>query len=274
MTDAQQRIKTALYAAPLIVLAFCFLPAPWFFLFLALVAAFAVFEVITMAGIRERFLVMVLTLLGLVPLYAKSLHLFPLFLLFAPAVYIIIQFFHKKGVTKDGVNRNIMESLLVMLLGQIFVVLPLSYLFLLKTIHNLFPLVLLIALWASDTTAYFLGKNFGKRLLVPRISPKKTYVGLVGAMIGPAVIMIVSGKITGIGIGQSIIVGVLIGLLGQIGDIFESVGKRVCEVKDSSSLIPGHGGILDRIDSFIFAAPFLYHYLTGMKSFTGLRILS
>lgn len=274
MNSTQQRIKTALCVAPIIVAAFCFLPAKWFFLFLAFVAAFAAFEVITMSGIRERFVILALILLGLVPVYTKSLHLFPLCLLFATVIYIIIRCLRKDGSDKDTVNRNIMESLFVMLLGQIFVILPLSYLYLLKAFHSLFPLVLLLALWASDTTAYFLGKNFGKNLLVPKISPKKTYEGLLGAMIGPVVVMTVASRITGIGVGQSIIVGAMIGILGQIGDIFESVGKRVCQVKDSSSLIPGHGGILDRIDSFIFAAPFLYYYLTGIKSFTGFRIIT
>lgn len=272
MDDVKQRIRTALCAAPIIIAAFCFLPAKWFFLFLALVAALAAFELITMSGIRERFFILVLTLLSLVPLYSQSLQIFILWLLFAPVIYMVIRFLQKEGIKKDNINRNIMEGLFVMLLGQIFVVLPLFYLYLLKEIHGLLPLVLLLALWASDTTAYFLGKNFGKNLLVPRISPKKTYEGLVGATIGPVVVMMLLSKLTGIGLLQSMVVGALIGVLGQIGDIFESVGKRVCEVKDSSSLIPGHGGILDRIDSFIFAAPFLYHYLTGIKSLTGLRI--
>jgi phosphatidate cytidylyltransferase len=67
------------------------------------------------------------------------------------------------------------------------------------------------------------------------------------------------------GILETVIVGATIGILTQMGDILESAGKRVCAIKDSSRLIPGHGGILDRIDSFIFTAPFLYHYLTGVK---------
>jgi phosphatidate cytidylyltransferase len=86
------------------------------------------------------------------------------------------------------------------------------------------------------------------------------------------IVMALSSKLMGTGITESIIMGGLIGLLGQIGDIFETVGKRVCDVKDSSSLLPGHGGILDRIDSLIFTAPFVYHYFTGIKFLTGIRI--
>ncbi len=86
------------------------------------------------------------------------------------------------------------------------------------------------------------------------------------------IITALSSKLMGIGIIEATIIGALIGILGQIGDIFESAGKRVCDVKDSSSLLPGHGGILDRIDSLVFTAPFLYHYFTGIKFLTGIRV--
>ncbi len=80
-------------------------------------------------------------------------------------------------------------------------------------------------------------------------------------------------RFMGTGIIESTIIGALVGILGQIGDIFESTGKRICDVKDSSFLLlPGHGGILDRIDSLIFTAPFLYHYFTGIKFLTGIRV--
>jgi len=94
----------------------------------------------------------------------------------------------------------------------------------------------------------------------------------LGAVGGSILIFVSSGKITGMGVTESIIIGGMTGVLAQIGDIFESIGKRVCEVKDSSSLIPGHGGILDRLDSFIFTAPFVYHYLIGVKYLMGIKI--
>jgi phosphatidate cytidylyltransferase len=126
-----------------------------------------------------------------------------------------------------------------------------------------FPIILLLTIWASDTSAYFMGKTFGKRLLAPRISPKKTFAGLFGALFGGAVLTLAFGRMLGMDIIESIVVGSMIGLLGQLGDIFESIAKRVYGVKDSSALIPGHGGMLDRIDSFLFSTPFLYHYLSG-----------
>lgn len=272
MNDLKQRVFTALCLAPIVIGLFYYLPAKWLFVFLALVSFIAIYELITMSGISERYLVLSLSVLGLVPLYTQSLHIFLLWLLFSPVIYLVTQFLQRENIKKDNINRGIMRGVCVMLLSEIFVVLPLFYLYLLKDAHSLLPLLLILALWASDIAAYFLGKTFGKKLLVPRISPKKTYEGLLGAIIGPMIIMALSSRLIGTGITESIIMGGLIGLLAQIGDIFESAGKRVCEVKDSSSLLPGHGGMLDRIDSLIFTAPFLYHYFTGIKFLTGIKI--
>jgi phosphatidate cytidylyltransferase len=225
-----------------------------------------------MSGIAERYLVLFLSILGFVPLYTKSIDIFLMWLLFSPVIFLITQFLQRESIKKDNVNHNIMRGVSIMLIAEIFIVLPLFYLYLLKDVNAIFPLILILTLWASDIAAYFLGKTFGKKLLVPRISPKKTYLGLLGAVIGPMIVMALSSWFMGTGIIESIIVGGLIGLLGQIGDIFESAGKRVCDVKDSSSLLPGHGGMLDRIDSLIFTAPFLYLYFTRIKFLTGIRV--
>ncbi len=272
MSDTKQRVLTALCLAPVIVALFYFLPVKWFFVFLALVALLSIYELITMSGIVERYLILFLSILGFVPLYTQSIHIFLMWLLFSPVIFLVTQFLQRENIKKENVNRDIVCGVSVMLLSEIFIVLPLFYLYLLKEVNTLFPLLLILALWASDIAAYFLGKNFGKKLLVPRISPKKTYVGLLGAVIGPLIVMGFFSRFMGTEIIESTIIGALIGILGQIGDIFESTGKRICDVKDSSSLLPGHGGILDRIDSLIFTAPFLYHYFTGIKFLTGIRV--
>lgn len=225
-----------------------------------------------MSGIAERYLILFLSILGFVPLYTQSIHIFLMWLLFSPVIFLVTQFLQRESIKKENVNRDIIRGVSVMLLSEIFIVLPLFYLYLLKDVNTIFPLLLILSLWSSDMAAYFLGKNFGKKLLVPRISPKKTYVGLLGAIIGPMIIMALSSRFMGTGIIEATIIGALIGILGQIGDIFESTGKRICDVKDSSSLLPGHGGMLDRIDSLIFTAPFLYHYFTGIKFLTGIRV--
>ena len=153
----------------------------------------------------------------------------------------------------------------LLLASEIFIVLPLFYVYRLRQVNLYLPIILLLMIWASDTGAYFIGKTFGKKKLAPLISPKKTYAGLFGALFGAAMLALAFGRMIGLDAVESIAVGAGIGLLGQLGDIFESIAKRMYRVKDSSNLIPGHGGMLDRIDSLLFSAPFLYHYLAGFS---------
>lgn len=116
-------------------------------------------------------------------------------------------------------------------------------------------LVLVLGVWAYDTGAYFAGRRFGRRKFLTHISPSKTYAGLVGGVIACTV------AVTAIawGLGEPLTIGLLLGPLlaaaAQVGDLAESMLKRAAGTKDSGSLIPGHGGILDRVDSFLFAAP-------------------
>lgn len=113
----------------------------------------------------------------------------------------------------------------------------------------------LIPLWIGDTLAYFCGKQFGKHLLAPKISPKKTIEGGIANVIG----CLLGGLGTALLLGEPVFVGTLIGLVagffGQAGDLLESAMKRARGMKDSGTLLPGHGGILDRIDSILITAP-------------------
>lgn len=124
-------------------------------------------------------------------------------------------------------------------------------------------LFLIISVWAGDIIALFSGTLFGKHKLYPKISPNKTYEGLLGAILGSVVLglLFASLFLSSFDKGVLILVGIGIGILGQLGDFTESLLKRSAQVKDSGSFFPGHGGVLDRIDSFLFAAPFLYYLL-------------
>ncbi len=264
MKEIHKRVLAGVCLAPPIVIVFYYLPREWFLLFLALVSALAVLELVKMAEPRQGYLLALLAIVCLVPLYRQSLQSYVLWLLFSPVVYLLAVSLSGKG-TKAKINGEIMTGINTLFLSEVFVVLPLFYFYFLKGLGNAFPLILLFTIWASDTGAYIFGKNFGKRPLVPLISPKKTYEGLAGAMVGSMIVMAISSSVLGLGILEAVLLGMALGFLGQAGDIFESIWKRVSNVKDSSSLIPGHGGILDRIDSFIFTAPLLYHYLAGLK---------
>jgi len=123
-------------------------------------------------------------------------------------------------------------------------------------------LLLLAVIVVSDSAQYYCGRAFGRRPLAPAISPKKTIEGAIGgAVFGTAATAVGGFYVFGSPIWILILLGLAISLLGMIGDLFESLLKRSAGVKDSSQLIPGHGGVLDRIDSWLFAAPVYYVFV-------------
>jgi len=143
-----------------------------------------------------------------------------------------------------------------------------AYAILLGKLPNDGPLLVIfvfLTVWGADTAAYFGGRALGKHKLSIPLSPKKTWEGFWSGFAGALVAAIVS-KLVFLHIGwmQVLVMSVASCLAGQIGDLFESAIKRHCQVKDSSTIIPGHGGVLDRFDSFIFAAPVVYLLATAM----------
>jgi phosphatidate cytidylyltransferase len=136
---------------------------------------------------------------------------------------------------------------------------------------------LLLVVWLGDAGAYYVGKNLGKRKLSPRISPKKTVEGLAG---GVAVSMITAVVchltfFKEMPLLHAVISGAVLSVAGVIGDLAESMWKRSAAVKDSGTLIPGHGGFLDRFDSIFFTAPILYSYwFLVLHEFRTFKIMS
>jgi len=129
-------------------------------------------------------------------------------------------------------------------------------------------LLLFAVIWGGDTLAYFVGRSIGRRPLAARISPKKTVEGAIGGLLGSVLAAMVvrfafPGAYPNPEIGGFIVLVLLVALTGQIGDLAESALKRGAEVKDSGTVLPGHGGMLDRLDSLLFAAPTLWLVLTA-----------
>lgn len=123
---------------------------------------------------------------------------------------------------------------------------------------------ILVTIWICDSAAFFLGTAFGKHKLFPRVSPKKSWEGALAGFVFAILTMIAAQLLVldFFTIFDAIIIGAIVGIIGQYGDLIESLIKRDAEVKDSSNLIPGHGGVFDRFDSLLFASPFIYLYLT------------
>jgi phosphatidate cytidylyltransferase len=124
-------------------------------------------------------------------------------------------------------------------------------------------LVLLVVM-CSDSLAYFVGTSLGHHKLYPAISPKKSIEGSLGGLAGSLLAAYLARMFfcPFLSAGDCVLLGLLLGVLGQVGDLFESMLKRSFGVKDSGTLVPGHGGILDRLDSLLFAFPAAYYYAT------------
>ena len=158
--------------------------------------------------------------------------------------------------------RYEVSDIAVHFLGVIYIGWTMSHLLLLNKMEDgtLLILYLFFAIWGSDSGAYFVGKFLGKNKLCPSVSPKKTIEGSVGGIATTCLLLYLLNMYCGLLPNYSIfIIGIVISIVGQIGDLIESLIKRFCGVKDSGNILPGHGGILDRFDSIMLAAPFMYY---------------
>ncbi|MBU2930179.1 phosphatidate cytidylyltransferase [Winogradskyella psychrotolerans] len=140
------------------------------------------------------------------------------------------------------------------------------FMLLISNYHNEFtPLLLLgsfILIWVNDSAAYMVGKNFGKQKLFPSISPKKTVEGFLGGLFFACISSYFIAYYTEtLSFTPWLILAIVVSVFGTLGDLIESKFKRQADVKDSGSIMPGHGGLLDRLDSIIFASPFIYLFL-------------
>jgi phosphatidate cytidylyltransferase len=153
------------------------------------------------------------------------------------------------------------------LFGIAYVVFLFSFVTLTRNLENgsLYIWMIFIGAWATDTFAFFTGLAFGKRKILPRVSPKKTVEGSVGGVVGCIAAMLAFGayaaNLTGTPLYHFAILGGVCGVISQIGDWAASAVKREAGIKDYGNIMPGHGGVLDRVDSMLFVAPAVYFYI-------------
>ncbi|MEJ6951519.1 phosphatidate cytidylyltransferase [Natronospora cellulosivora (SeqCode)] len=177
-------------------------------------------------------------------------------------MFLLLIVYHIKEID----NENFLNTLGYNLIGIVYLAGGLSFFILLREFSvapfdNTKALWLaLIATWAADTGAYFIGNKFGKTRLSPK-SPNKSVEGAVGGIVFSTILIFIYTSIIGAFSIYWLFYAPLIAIIAMIGDLFESSIKRFANVKDSGELIPGHGGILDRIDSLLFSIPFTYLFI-------------
>lgn len=167
--------------------------------------------------------------------------------------------------TAGGGLTNALVNISLTFIGPFYVGLLLSYALRLRYLPDdglLWTVLLLLGTWGTDTGAYFAGRYFGKHHFFPRISPKKTWEGVAGGVILSIVAALLVIPFLGLPLWHALPLGILMAAAAVMGDLVESLIKRASSVKDSGTLFPGHGGVLDRIDSLIFVATALYFYAT------------
>lgn len=257
------RLITAIIAIPLLYLYVTKLPAIFFLFILLIVGAIAQLEFHRMYKCRGIFSFLGLFCGALIlgtPLityfdgrYNFLNHQFPI-LLFSFLLITTARLF----LIKDPANS--LKDISPTLIGLLYIpnLLYVQWLLRLKGVEWI--LFLYACVWMSDTLAYYIGKNFGKRKLYVSVSPNKTVEGAVGSIIGG----ILAGLLMGLLVVKNVNIyilsgfGLIIGIVTIIGDLVESIFKRDANIKDSGTIIPGHGGFLDRIDSALFAGVILY----------------
>ena len=160
-------------------------------------------------------------------------------------------------------------SMFILLFGILYIGYTLGHFLRLRNQHDgaLLVLFVLLVTWAGDTAAYYVGKTWGSRPLAPRLSPNKTIEGFLGGLVVAPLIAWIGHLwfLPAVTPVDCLILGLLFTVLGLLGDLSESALKRHAGVKDSGSLIPGHGGVLDRVDSLLLNAPVFYYYMAFVR---------
>jgi phosphatidate cytidylyltransferase len=261
----KQRIITGLFGAT-VFLFFLFLGGWWYTAFLFFILIVAFLEFCKMRQLTWRYPPVIFGLLIIGCIFGtglteqKLLFCYPFFQF---PFYLLVGFilFNFWIILSNNVFH--LDQMAFLFIGTLYI--GYSFSFMMQTIWKpnglLLSLLVIFVTWANDTGAYFIGKRWGKRKLWPDISPNKTIEGsLGGILLGSLLSLIFFLFFPQLGGGtlKAIGLGLVITIIGQIGDLIESAWKRTLGVKDSGTILPGHGGILDRFDSLMFTFIFLY----------------
>ena len=255
----KQRIITALILAPLALCGFFLLEGGSFALFIGAVVVLGAWEWARLAGFEAQPVRMayaggvavLLFLLYLLPGLAPWL-LVAALIWWLAATWLVLTYPESSGHWSSVICKLVIGLLILLPAWQGLVLIKLL------PLGNWLILSVMVLVWGADIGAYFSGKAFGKRKLAPKVSPGKSWEGLYGGLAGCLVMTVILGVVRGWSAGEilfALVCAAIVVLISVVGDLTESMFKRKAGVKDSSNLLPGHGGVLDRIDSLTAAIP-------------------
>ncbi len=247
-----KRLVIALILVPLLVVYVMYLPPQFFLLLLIAASTIGLAEFYAMSGVTGMLRAAGLVLGGLllsVSFYRKDL--------FAPALIVSVlllsalRLFLKRDTT-GGVRETTAAGF-----GLLYLPCLLSVQLDVVKAGPAWLVMLFFAVWGSDSMAYYVGKGIGRRKLYPEVSPNKTVEGAFGSVAGGiiGVLLIKATVLTHVTLLQTVVLGIAVGIATIVGDLVESMFKRDAGIKDSGSIMPGHGGMLDKLDGVTFAGP-------------------
>lgn len=257
------RIVSAAIGIPLVL--FCLIKGGIFLLaLLGVIILFSQHEFYTMARKKSYRPNLLLGYTGGLIFLIAAFKAGPTGMEFALALYIFSLFLWQALMLQ---GQNVISRISITLIGAIFIGFTLPHLYLIRTLNHggVLAVLVVVGTWISDTAGYGFGTLFGKHRLAPSISPNKSLEGSAAAIVFTMIVFFFTIFISWMEILPALALGFTVGISAQLGDLFESLIKRDFGIKDSGSIIPGHGGFLDRFDSLIISSLISYYVITIIK---------
>lgn len=264
MSNLMARLMVAVVAVPAILALLYVVPPIGFYLLVAAASIVAALELFAMVAPNDRVTqvlgaIITVAVSAAIWVWGKEPKVVATVLIMVPVFGLLVPLFRLGDIATAGLRAATFAF------GPLYCAIPLTLLALMVRDHSSGFVILALCLsWLSDTGGYFAGRFFGKRKLYEAVSPKKTVEGAIGGLVG-ATIGAVIGSVwylkDRLPLGHAIPLAVVAAALGQAGDLSESLLKRSVGVKDSGGILPGHGGILDRIDALMLTSSSVYLYI-------------
>ena len=256
-----KRLIVAALLLPIIYLYIMRLPSQFFLILLACVSSIALTEFYSIYRVKGilRYSCLFLGTVLLITSYVSRELLLEMIVVSVLAIMTMRLFLKKDPLSS-------LKDIAPPLVGLLYIPVFLTFQIQIRTFGPEWIIFLYALVWGSDSMAYYVGKGFGKQRLYTSVSPNKTVAGAVGSVIGGALCSLFLSYffIPSLTALPAVVIGIMIGFITIIGDLVESMFKRDAGIKDSGVILPGHGGILDKIDGMLFGGPVLYFMLLAM----------